>query len=60
MRVPSIEGLVYFQYEVLIGKQWRALNLCKPLLPQVKGMRAYRLLNANNKIVKHSDVKPEA
>jgi len=38
-------GLVYGEYQVLRDGMWRTVNPWLPLMPQVRGMHAYRLFN---------------
>ena len=58
-RYFPLEGLVYWEYRVLIEDRWRVIDLFKPLLPQLKGMRAYRLIS-NGEIIKQSDIREPA
>lgn len=46
-------GFVYAKYQVLIGDQWKTIDLSLPFAQQIRGMRGYRLWDFNGKIVKY-------
>lgn len=47
----SFGVLKYKKYQVLIGMDWVTINPTQPLFPQVRGMRGYRLIDADEVIV---------
>lgn len=50
--------LAYAGYSVLIGVTWRWIDPYKPLAPQIKGMRAYRLFDVDGQVQFESTINP--
>jgi hypothetical protein len=51
-------ALAYYFYEVCVGRDWYRINIAEPILPQLRGMRAYRMLTLHGEVVKESTINP--
>jgi hypothetical protein len=51
-------ALAYYGYEILVGMTWYRVNAFEPILPQLRGMRAYRMVDCFDRVVKESTINP--
>jgi hypothetical protein len=53
----TMGALAYSEYEILVGRNWYGINPAEPILPQLRGMRAYRLIGTYGDM-KYSTINP--
>ena len=45
---------MYDLYQILVGETWYSIDPYLPLMPQTRGMRAYRVLDSHGSVIKQS------